>query len=423
MHSNKKNILIISAPDVSHAAGVIAYDLHQGLSINHNSQIMVYASNNKDKNVISYFTKRKLFFRKVINKLNRKFHFKVKTDNDFYFFDINQKNNLLKLKKVRRLVNKPDFIIGYFANNFFSIKDLHDLQVFYKAPVILIMADMIHITGGCHFAWDCEGYKTDCSNCPAILEQKYKKFASENFAFNKELIRKMDIKLVALGSQDFKYAKQSALWKNKEIKMILGGIDMSIFYNQNREKELRKKFNIDNKDFVILFGATNTAEKRKGVKYFIEAINNLEKEIDLSNISIVSIGRGKLEALLPNTSIKIHNLGYISDYHLLSEVYNSVNIFVVSSIQDSGPMMINQSIASGVPVVCFDLGVAQDIVLNGITGYKVPVYDTLSLSQKIKEMYLKTPEEIQIMKNNCTNLAKTNYSKELAASKILELMS
>ena len=103
MRSNKKNILIISAPDVSHAAGVIAYDLHQGLSIKHNSQIMVYASNNKDKNVISYFTKRKLFFRKVINKLNRKFHFKVKTDNDFYF---SQGWKTITAAKAKRVPNK-----------------------------------------------------------------------------------------------------------------------------------------------------------------------------------------------------------------------------------------------------------------------------------------------------------------------------
>ena len=422
MESKRKNILIISAPDVSHAAGVIAYDLHQGLSVNHNSQIIVYASKSKEKNVISYFNKTKLFIKKVINKLNRKFHFKIKTDENYYFFDINQKKNLLDINKVNGLVNKPDYIIGYFANNFFSIKDLYDLQAFYNAPVILIMADMIHITGGCHFAWDCEGYKTDCTNCPAIIENKHKKYASVNLAFNKSLIDKMDIKLVALTSQDFNYAKQSTLFKNKDIRMILGGIDLSVFYNKTREKELRQIYNIDENNFVILFGATNTIEKRKGVKYFIEAINKLESEINISNISIVSIGRGELENLLPNTSAKINNLGYISDFNELSDIYNLVNIFVVSSIQDSGPMMINQSIASGTPVVCFDLGVAKDIVINGETGFKVPLFDTVALSKKIKEMYLKTPEERYLLADNCVELSKKNFSKEIAANKILELI-
>jgi glycosyltransferase involved in cell wall biosynthesis len=422
LENKRKNFLIISTPDVSHAAGILAYDLHQGLSIDHNSQIMVYASKSKSENIISYSKKSNLFAKKVINKIDRNLHFKVKTDNNYYFFDINQKRNILNIDRVKKLVKKPDFIIGYFANSFFSIKDLYDLQVFYQVPVILFMADMIHITGGCHFAWDCEGFKKDCSNCPAIINQKNKKYASENLSFNKKLIDKMDIKLVALCTQDYNFAKQSTLFKNKNVNMILGGIDLSVFYNRNQKQELRQKYQIDEGSFVILFGATNTIEKRKGVKYFIEAINRLQEEMDISNISIVSIGRGKLETLLPNTSAKIHNLGYISNFNELSEIYNLASIFVVSSIQDSGPMMINQSIASGTPLVCFDLGVAQDIVINGITGYKVPVYDTLSLSKKIKEMYLKTPEERDILTNNCITLASQNFSKELVVEKILELV-
>lgn len=422
MKNKRKNILIISTPDISHAAGVIAYDLHQGLSTYHNSQIMVYASNHKSKEIISYSKKTNLFVKKVINKIDRNLHLKVKTDNNYYFFDINQKKNILNLDRVKKLVEKPDIIIGYFANTFYSIKDLYDLQIFYQAPVILFMADMVHITGGCHFAWDCEGYKKDCSNCPAIINDKDKKYASENLSFNKSLIDKMDIKLVALCTQDYNFAKQSSLFKNKNINMILGGIDLSVFYNKKQVKEIRDRYNIDKNNFVILFGATNTVEKRKGVKYFIEAINKLEKEMDMSTISIVSIGRGKLENLLPNTLCKIHNLGYVSDFNELSDIYNLSDIFVVSSIQDSGPMMINQSIASGTPVVCFDLGVAKDIVVNGSTGYKVPVYDTLSLSKKIKKMYLSTPQEKTKLADNCVNLARENFSKEVSAKKILELI-
>lgn len=418
----RKNILIISTPDISHAAGILAFDLHQGLSKYYNSQMMVYGSKHKRKDVVSYFSSKRLFLKKVIDKLSRKLKIDIKTDGNYYFFDINQRKNLLNVNRVNKLVDKPDIIIGYFANAFFNIKDLYFLQLFYKAPVILFMADMVHITGGCHFAWDCEGYKKNCSNCPAIINENDKKYASDNLSYNKRLIEKMDIKLVALCSQDYNYAKQSTLFKNKEINMILGGIDLSIFYNKTREKQIRKTYKIDENSFVILFGATNTIEKRKGVKYFIEAINILESEMDISNISIVSIGRGKLENLLPNTSAKIHNLGYISDFNELSDIYNLSNIFVVSSIQDSGPMMINQSIASGTPVVCFDLGVAKDIVINGETGFKVPLFDTAALSKKIKEMYLKTSEKRQVLADNCVELAKKNFSKEIAAKKILELI-
>ena len=422
MTKKRKNILIISTPDISHAAGVLAYDLHQGLSKYHNSQMMVYGTKHKRKDVVSYFSPKRLYLKKVINKFKRKFKIDIKTDNNYYFFDINQRKNLLNVKKVNKLVDKPDVIIGYFANAFFNIKDLFDLQQFYKVPIILFMADMIHITGGCHFAWDCEGYKKDCSNCPAIVNFKDKYHAKDNLKFNKSLVDEMDIQLVAHCSQDYNYALESSLFKNKKINMFIAGIDLSIFYNKNQKNELRNKYNIDLNNFVILFGATNTQEKRKGVKYFIEAIQKLENEINLSNFSIVSIGRGNLETLLPNTKAKIHNLGYISNFNQLSDIYNMVDLFVVSSIQDSGPMMINQSIASGTPVVCFKIGVAEDIVIDGLTGYKAPVKNSSILAEKIKKIYLKSSKEKSVLANNCTKFAENNFSSEVVTNKLLEII-
>jgi hypothetical protein len=49
----RKNILIISTPDIFHAVGVLAFDLHQGLFKYYNSQMMVYGSKNKRKDVVS----------------------------------------------------------------------------------------------------------------------------------------------------------------------------------------------------------------------------------------------------------------------------------------------------------------------------------------------------------------------------------
>ncbi len=32
---------------------------------------------------------------------------------------------------------------------------------------LLYMMDMAPMTGGCHYAWDCEKYKMKCGGCPA----------------------------------------------------------------------------------------------------------------------------------------------------------------------------------------------------------------------------------------------------------------
>jgi hypothetical protein len=37
-----------------------------------------------------------------------------------------------------------------------------------KTPVFWTLHDMNPFTGGCHHSFDCEGYTTDCSGCPAV---------------------------------------------------------------------------------------------------------------------------------------------------------------------------------------------------------------------------------------------------------------
>ena len=423
---NKKNILIISSSDVNSASGVIAYDLHMALEKNNNSEILTLHSKIKEEGVVSYNTTLEWFLKRLKNKLIQIFFkkTKIKTNLDYYFFDVDQNKSLVNLDKVVRKIKKPDVIIGYFMGGFFSIKDLYNLQsVYNNVPVFLVMADMAYITGGCHYAWDCNGYKNNCSDCPAIIEEGDKHYAQDNLKLNKELIDKMDIHVIGGSIQDTNYAKESSLFKGKKVSCIVGGVNLKMFYYKNDRTKLRSQNGVPNNDFVILFGAVKVGEKRKGVKYFIDAINYLSENIKSNKITIVSIGNGRLEDLLPNSKFNIVNLGYISDYPKLAEIYNIADVFVTTTIQDSGPMMVNQSIACGTPVVCFDIGVARDIVVDGKTGYKAELYNAKRIAENLNSI-INIPSNKRIeMRENCVSLAQRKYSLNAISNLYISLIN
>lgn len=420
---NKKKILIISSSDVNSASGIIAYDLHIGLAKKNRSEILTLHSKVKEEGVVSYNSSYQWFLKRLKNKIIYFLFKKIKTNRDYYFFDVDQNKSLVNINRVAKIVNKPDIIIAYFMGGFFTIKDLYNLQARYNnVPVFLVMADMIYITGGCHYSWDCVGYKEECSECPAIIPKKDKHYASDNLKMNKKLIDEMNVNLIALSSQDYEYAKQSSLFKSKKVSFILGGINLGVFNYKNNQTKLKTQNGVPANDFVILFGAVKVGEKRKGVKYFIEAINYLSENNKSNRITIVSIGNGQLEDLLPNTKFNIVNLGYISDYNKLSEVYNIADVFVTTTIQDSGPMMVNQAIACGTPVVCFDIGVARDIVINGKTGFRVELYNSVEIAKAIMNLYGLENNERIVIKENCSLLAKEKYSRQGSANNILKII-
>lgn len=412
MNNSKTNTLIISSSSIDTKSGIIAYDLHKALSISHNSEIITLNSKTKEKNTFSYYSSFEIFVKRVLNKIKKTVLSSkiVKTNRDYYFFEVDLNLSRLNLRKFTRKINKPDVIIAYFTGNFYTITDLYKLQKKYNSPVLLIMADMVHITGGCHYAWECEGYKNQCKNCPAFIDEKHQHLASDNLKINKQLIEKMNISIIAGSSQDVASAKESTLFKNKKSYLISGIINTEMFKKNENITQLKRKYHINESDFLILFGATRIGEKRKGVKYFVDAIKYLEKINPNTNITIVSIGNGDLNDILPDTKFNILNLGFIHDYYQLAEIYNLSDVFVTTTIQDSGPMMINQSIACGTPVVCFDIGVAKDIVINGKTGYQAKLYDHIEIATNINSLVNLPVNDREKMSKQCITLAENNFS-------------
>jgi glycosyltransferase involved in cell wall biosynthesis len=83
--------------------------------------------------------------------------------------------------------------------------------------------------------------------------------------------------------------------------------------------------------------------------------------------------------------IEQKKLGYLNEDELI-KAYQSAYIFVCPSLEDSGPLMVNQSIMCGTPVVAFNMGSASDLVKTGETGNLAQYADIHDLAKGIDYM-------------------------------------
>lgn len=415
----KVKILHLSTPDVDNAAGIIPYEFHKKLSCDFESFLVVGKTKRQEKNLISYahFDPFSFYYKKFFQKIKKIFNKHINTDPQYYF-DYNFSESIINIDKLLDEVGNPDVILVYFMQGLFSIEALADLQEKCGAPILLFSMDMVYLTGGCHYAWECDGYTKSCDHCPAILEENKKSIASHRLKRHNELISKMNL-IPLVGSYQFhQQTKSSLIFKDKQNVKFLLGIDQSIFYKKNKI-ELRKKYQINSEKFVILFGAVNPNEKRKGWKYLQEILNILSQSIELkNNILLISIGQNQVEGI----PFDIMNLGYINSQESLSDIYNIADVFVVPSIQDSGPSMINQSIACGTPVVSFKIGVSKDLIIDDYSGYRVDLYDTASFADKIKKIYELEKETYEVLSCNCIEIANEKISLEKQVVKLSNLI-
>lgn len=324
-----------------------------------------------------------------------------------------------KLDKV-----KPDLVIVYYVADFLSEKQLHRIQEITKAPIVFYLMDMGMLTGGCHYAWDCKGYHKNCADCPVVSSNFIKKLILKKWESRKVHYKKINPIIVSGSEQLSQQVALSSLTRSHDLKKILMGVSSETYNPLNREAS-RKELGFSTENIVLYFGAQNVDDKRKGFSYLVEAINLLVAMLlpnEVDNILLFTIGNGDPIGKYRFPFRHLH-LSFIADQEKFSKTYSAADVFICSSVEDSGPMMINESMMSGTPVIAFDVGVAKDLVIDGKTGYKVSAGNSLEFASALAQFVKMTDEQRVTMRENCRKLALQTSSVEKQVESFVQLAS
>ena len=95
------------------------------------------------------------------------------------------------------------------------------------------------------------------------------------------------------------------------------------------------------------------------------------------------------------------------------------DLFLCSSINDAGPMMVNQSLCCGTPIVGFEMGACLDAVKGKGTGYCVPVKDVQAFAQSLQTFFYLSSAEKEKVRQNCISYSQTVYSDEAFVERVV----
>jgi hypothetical protein len=119
---------------------------------------------------------------------------------------------------------------------------------------------------------------------------------------------------------------------------------------------------------TILWGTQQPNNPRKGKIYFENILEWLYKMVKTpSDILIRYIG----PTIPLNTKFEVEYLGHISNRIELSKIYKSNDVFALTTLADSGPMMATECLKNETPLVSFNTNISMDLVKDGKNGYIV----------------------------------------------------
>lgn len=311
----------------------------------------------------------------------------------------------------------------HWVANFVTSRLIKEMAQMTGAPVVWTLMDVAPLTGGCHYFGDCSGYTERCGNCPQLRCGFSYDMSWLSLSRKIRNLREVPITIVAPTQWVADRVRRSPLFGKNRVVNIPLGVDSEVF-RPVESSMARDILKLPKDKKLVFFGAANMTEKRKGFKYLLEALSHLDgwlqggSGLSSREVELVVAGKGNA-ADLNEVPFKCHHMGLLRGDRELALAYQASDVFVCPSIDDAGPMMVNESLMCGTPVVAFDSGVAHDFVKNMKTGYLVPLKDGEGMAKGIAAILESSnPEGIR---KECREVAMREFSLEIQAKRYMEL--
>lgn len=132
----------------------------------------------------------------------------------------------------------------------------------------------------------------------------------------------------------------------------------------------------------------------KGPDVFVETMKRLKQEIPNLYVMLSSPARGYVKKGLEDADIPYLHI-YLQSYPDIAKLFQTLDLYIVSSRQEGGPKAILESMASGVPLVTTKVGQAMDMVRHGENAWMADVEDVDALASYAIQVYRSSQADLQ----------------------------
>lgn len=179
---------------------------------------------------------------------------------------------------------------------------------------------------------------------------------------------------------------------------------LKIPYGANVESNIQRKFVGQGKAIRFLFAGQ--VIYRKGITYALEAAKRLGGDNAILNV----VGPYNPSSWFFKEYSQISNItfhGHVT-HDMMKTIYENSDVFILPSFAEGMALVGIEAMACGIPIICTYNSGLSDLVVDGVTGFMVPIGNIESLKEKM-QWFIDHPHQILEMGGNAKEYAK-NYS-------------
>ncbi len=404
-------VLIINTSERTGGAAVAAHRLMDALNNNGVKAKMLVRDKETDQLTVSALPQS---WRQQWNFLWERFvvwtrlHFKRE-----HLFEIDIANCGTDITKLPEFQEADIIHLHWINQGMLSLNNIRKILESGK-PVVWTMHDIWPATAICHYCRGCEQYQVECTKCPLLPGGS---MAKRVWRQKVRMLQGQCITFVCCSEWLAGEAKKSALLAGQRIVSIPNAIDSRVFCPQNKQ-QARQTLGLPVRR-IILFVSQRVTDPRKGMNYFVEAIQTLvQQHPEMRENTGVAILGGHAEEVASQLALPSYPLGYVSNPQRIVSVYNAADVFVLPSLEDNLPNTLMEAMACGVPCVSFRVGGIPEMIDHQSNGYVAQPCDANDLAQGIH--YVLAEADDDELSHECVKKVARCYSQQSVANRYIE---
>lgn len=177
----------------------------------------------------------------------------------------------------------------------------------------------------------------------------------------------------------------------KKIKVLFNGIDTSKFSPSEKKSSPDRPF---------IIGNAGRLSPQKAQHHLIELAEQLKARGVSFTIRVAGDGelRDDLAAKTQEKNLQgvVHWEGFVSD---IKNFLNTIDIFILTSHWEGFGYVLIEAMLCGLPVIAFNISSNPEIVKDGETGYLIPPYDIVKLTEAVEGLRMNPAKALKMGQN------------------------
>ncbi len=189
-------------------------------------------------------------------------------------------------------------------------------------------------------------------------------------------------RLIAVSKPNIEKGLAYKICRENKFKLIYNGIPLEKFQQQVNKSKVCLELGLDPECKII--GMIGRLDKQKNPLDFIRAAAMVAESHPQVQFVIAGDGplRAECESLIKelNLTQKFFLLGYRND---IDKIYPILAMTALSSLWEGLPVVFQESMIAGKPIVANNVDGARDVIIDGTTGYLVSPHQPQEMAERI----------------------------------------